>query len=99
MQKGEPSVMYDAVVIVDGDNYDVVKMDGVATHYILEAYKHLKPIVFLGDKKNLMNDLQLVVDKGTLHDEGFNAVSDQFKELIRNHRIWAREAIAEGIPA
>ena len=99
MQKGEPSVMYDAVVIVDGDNYDVVKMDGVATHYILEAYKHLKPIVFLGDKKNLLNDLQLVVDKGTLHDEGFNAVSDQFKELIRNHRIWAREAIAEGIPA
>ncbi|WP_407307359.1 catalase HPII [Acinetobacter sp.] len=99
MQKGEPSVMYDAVVIVDGANYDVVKMDGVATHYILEAYKHLKPIVFLGDKKNLMNDLQLIADKGTLISENFNSVSDQFKEFIRNHRIWAREAIAEGIPA
>lgn len=99
MQKAEPSIMYDAVVIVDGNNYDAVKMDGVATHYILEAYKHLKPIVFLGDKKNLINDLKLEADKGTLDSKDFNTVSDQFKELIRHHRIWAREQVAEAIPA
>lgn len=99
MQKGEPSIMYDAVVIVDGDNYDVVKTDGIATHYILEAYKHLKPIIFLGDKKTLIDDLKLVMDKGTLVAEEFNAVRDDFKDLIRAHRIWAREQVAEAIPA
>jgi catalase len=99
MQKGEPSVMYDAVVIVDGDNYDAVKADGVATHYILEAYKHLKPIVFLGDKKTLVEDLRLVMDKGTVVTEDFNSVSTEFKDLIRAHRVWEREMVAEAIPA
>ncbi|MGE8557369.1 MAG: catalase HPII [Acinetobacter sp.] len=99
MQKGEPSVMYDAVVIVDGDNYDAVKADGVATHYILEAYKHLKPIVFLGDKKALVEDLRLVMDKGTVVTEDFNSVSTEFKDLIRAHRVWEREVVAEAIPA
>jgi len=99
MQKAEPSVMYDAVVIVDGNNYDAVKADGVATHYILEAYKHLKPIVFLGDKKALVEDLRLVMDKGTVVTEDFNSVSTEFKDLIRAHRVWEREVVAEAIPA
>ena len=99
MQKGEPSVIYDAVVIVDGDNYNVVKADGIATHYILEAYKHLKPIIFLGDKKALIDDLRLVMDKGTVVTEDFDTVSTQFKDLIRAHRVWEREMVAEAIPA
>ncbi|MCJ8512652.1 catalase HPII [Acinetobacter lwoffii] len=99
MQKAEPSIAYDAVVIADGDNYDVVMKDGVATHYLLEAYKHLKPIVFLGDKGKLIEDLRLVSDEGTLVNGQFEAVQDSFKTLILNHRVWAREAIAEAIPA
>ena len=73
--------------------------DGVATHYLLEAYKHLKPIVFLGDKGKLIEDLRLVSDEGTLANGQFEAVQDSFKTLILNHRVWAREAIAEAIPA
>lgn len=99
MQKAEPSIAYDAVVIADGDNYDVVMKDGVATHYLLEAYKHLKPIVFLGDKGKLIEHLRLVSDEGTLPNGQFAAVQDSFKTLILNHRVWAREAIAEAIPA
>lgn len=99
MQKAEPSIAYDAVVITDGDNYDVVMKDGVATHYLLEAYKHLKPIVLLGDKGALIEDLRLVRDEGTLASEKFEAVQDSFKTLIMKHRVWAREAIAESIPA
>ena len=99
MQKAEPSIAYDAVVIADGDNYDVVMKDGVATHYLLEAYKHLKPIVFLGDKGKLIEHLRLVSDEGTLASGQFEAVQDSFKTLILNHRVWAREAIAEAIPA
>jgi len=99
MQKAEPSIAYDAVVIADGDNYDVVMKDGMTTHYLLEAYKHLKPIVFLGDKGKLIEDLRLVSDEGTLANGQFEAVQDSFKTLILNHRVWAREAIAEAIPA
>ncbi len=99
MQKAEPSIAYDAVVITDGDNYDVVMKDGVATHYLLEAYKHLKPIIFLGDKGKLIEDLRLIRDEGTLAHEQFDAVQDSFKTLIMNHRVWARELVAESIPA
>lgn len=99
MQKAEPSIAYDAVVIADGDNYDVVMKDGVATHYLLEAYKHLKPIVFLGDKGKLIEHLRLVSDEGTLANGQFEAVQDSFKTLILNHRVWTREATAEAIPA
>lgn len=99
MQKAEPSIAYDAVVIVDGDNLAEVKKDGVTKHYLLEAYKHLKPIVFLADKGNLIEELQLTSDEGTLVSQGFNEIKDSFKELIRHHRIWSREKIAEGIPA
>ncbi len=99
MQKAEPSIAYDAVVIADGDNYDVVMKDGVATHYLLEAYKHLKPIIFLGDKAKLIEDLRLIRDEGTLTHEQFDAVQDSFKTLIMNHRVWARELVAESIPA
>ena len=99
MQKAEPSIAYDAVIVVDGDNDAEVKQDGVTKHYILEAYKHLKPIVFLGTKKNLLEALQLVQDDGTLISDHFEQLQDQFKDLIRHHRIWAREKAAEAIPA
>ena len=99
MQKAEPSIAYDAVIVVDGDNDAEVKQDGVTKHYILEAYKHLKPIVFLGTKKNLLETLQLVQDDGTLISDHFEQLQDQFKDLIRHHRIWAREKAAEAIPA
>ena len=99
MQKAEPSIAYDAVIVVDDDNDAEVKQDGVTKHYILEAYKHLKPIVFLGTKKNLLEVLQLVQDDGTLTSDHFEQLQDQFKDLIRHHRIWAREKAAEAIPA
>ncbi len=99
MQKGEPSIAYDAVVIVDGDNLDVVQADGVAKHYLQEAYKHLKPVVFLGDKVQLIEGLQLTPDEGTLQAEDFNEVKESLKTLLIKHRVWAREAVAESIPA
>ena len=99
MQKAEPSIAYDAVVIVDGDNYEMVLKDGIATHYLLEAYKHLKPIVFLGDKGQLIEDLKLISDEGTLANSQFDTVQETFKTLIMNHRVWARELISETIPA
>ncbi|MDR0069440.1 catalase HPII, partial [Acinetobacter sp. 11520] len=57
MQMAEPSIAYDAVIIPDGDNLNAVLQDGVARHYLLEAYKHLKPIAFLGNKSDLLEPL------------------------------------------
>ncbi len=98
MQKAEPSVLYDAVVMVDGDNYDLVLKDGVAKHYLIEAYVHLKPIVLLGEKSDLINTLGLVADEGTLVHPDFKAVATEFKQLIMKHRVWAREPVTEMIP-
>lgn len=38
---------------------------------VFDAYKHLKPIVFFGDKAALLRHFQLKVDEGTLSAEKF----------------------------
>ncbi|WP_180120015.1 catalase [Acinetobacter sp. YH12086] len=98
-QNGEPSVTYDAVVVVDGDNLDEFLNDGVAKHYVLETFKHLKPIVLLGDKEALIKELNLTKDAALLTSQSFKDVSDQFKTAIQNHRCWDREDKVASIPA
>ncbi|MBJ9420436.1 catalase HPII [Acinetobacter oleivorans] len=99
MQMAEPSIAYDAVIIPDGDNLNAVLQDGVARHYVLEAYKHLKPIAFLGNKSDLLEPLGLVADEGTLVEDEFQPIAEKFKKLIMAHRVWTREQIAAQIPA
>lgn len=99
MQMAEPSIAYDAVIIPDGDNLNAVIQDGVTRHYILEAYKHLKPIVFLGNKSDLLEPLNLVADEGTLIEDDFKHVSEKLKNLLKAHRVWSREQIAQHVPA
>lgn len=98
-QNGEPSVTYDAVVVVDGDNLDEFLNDGVAKHYVLETFKHLKPIVLLGDKEALIKELNLTQDAALFTSQSFKDVSDQFKTAIQNHRYWDREDKVASIPA
>ncbi|MDF3346326.1 catalase HPII [Acinetobacter pittii] len=99
MQMAEPSIAYDAVIIPDGDNLNAVMQDGVTRHYLLEAYKHLKPIAFLGNKSDLLEPLGLVPDEGTLVGDEFQPIAEKFKNLIMAHRVWSREQIAAHIPA
>ncbi|MEQ1452553.1 catalase HPII [Acinetobacter seifertii] len=99
MQMAEPSIAYDAVIVPDGDNLNAVMQDGVARHYVLEAYKHLKPIAFLGNKSDLLEPLGLVADEGTLIEEEFQPIAEKFKNLIMAHRVWSREQIAAHVPA
>lgn len=99
MQKAEPSILYDAVVVVDGDNKDTFMQDGVTKHYILEAYKHLKPIALLGNKSFALELLNLQPDRGILTNALFKHLQVEFKALIQGHRIWERELVAEMIPA
>lgn len=99
MQMAEPSIAYDAVIIPDGDNLNAVIQDGVTRHYILEAYKHLKPVVFLGNKSDLLEPLNLVADEGTLIEGEFKHISEKLKNLLKAHRVWSREKIAQHVPA
>ncbi|KHO15110.1 hydroperoxidase [Acinetobacter baumannii] len=99
MQMAEPSIAYDAVIVPDGDNLNAVMQDGVARHYVLEAYKHLKPIAFLGNKSDLLEPLGLVADEGTLVEDEFQPIAEKFKKLIMAHRVWSREQIAAQVPA
>jgi catalase len=99
MQMAEPSIAYDAVIIPDGDNLNAVIQDGVTRHYVLEAYKHLKPIVLLGNKSDLLEPLNLVADEGTLLEGEFKHISEKLKNLLKAHRVWSREKIAQHVPA
>lgn len=99
MQMAEPSIAYDAVIIPDGDNLNTVIQDGVTRHYILEAYKHLKPVIFLGNKSDLLEPLNLVADEGTLIEDEFKHISEKLKNLLKAHRVWSREQIAQHVPA
>lgn len=99
MQMAEPSIAYDAVIIPDGENLNTVIQDGVTRHYILEAYKHLKPVVFLGNKSDLLDPLNLVADEGTLIEDEFKHIAEKLKNLLKAHRVWSREKIAQHVPA
>ncbi|MBD8709705.1 catalase HPII [Pseudomonas sp. CFBP 13711] len=97
--EGLPSVAFDAVFIPGGDaSIKALSGDGVALHYVLEAYKHLKAIAYAGDAQKLIDLLHLEADAGLL------AVSDSasfkaFFDAIQQHRVWAREPKAKAIPA
>ncbi|MEB3766420.1 catalase [Acinetobacter sp. MD2] len=98
-QNGEPSITFDAVVVIDGDNLDAFLSDGVAKHYVLESYKHLKPIVLLGDKQVLLKRLFLEKDIALFTADSFKSVQDNFKKAIQAHRLWEREDKTAAIPA
>lgn len=95
---GQGSVTVDAVVVADGNtNVTDVEKDGSTKHYIREAYAHLKPIVFLGDRSRLIYYLGLHRDNGTYTAKNFADIQDQFKATLLNHRIWDREPYASTV--
>ncbi|TEU30323.1 catalase HPII [Alkanindiges illinoisensis] len=94
-----PSIMFDAVVVVDGDDIADMQQNGEGLHYLLETYKHLKPLVLLGEHAQLLEQLRLTPDEGTLSGNSFADVQDQLKQGLLKHRVWAREPLAKMVPA
>ncbi len=97
--EGLPSVAFDAVFVPGGKaSIEALKGDGVALHFILEAYKHLKAISFAGEAKELLSLLRLEEDTGLLEvsdSKSFKA----FFNAIAQHRVWDREVKAKAVPA
>lgn len=71
---------------------------GVAKHFLLEGYKHLKAMVLAKEAKALVGGLGLKEDKGLLLGDDQNTV-EAFVKAVEGHRVWEREAAAEAIPA
>ncbi len=97
--EGMPSVMVDGLWVPAGKAaLEALGKSGLAKHYLLEAYKHLKPMGLANDGKALLDTLGLKEDTGLLLGNDQAAV-DGFVKALEQHRVWAREAMAEAIPA
>ena len=97
--EGMPSVMFDGVLLPAGDQaLEAVGKSGLAVHFLLEAYKHLKPLALPAAAKPLLDRIGLAVDKGLLLGDDQAAI-DAFIKAVEQHRVWEREAAAEAIPA
>ncbi|MBD1552954.1 catalase HPII [Pseudomonas typographi] len=93
--EGLPSVAFDAVWVIGGDAaVQTLLQDGVAKHYVLEAYKHLKAIGACPGAKPLVDALGLQEDAGLVIGD-----PQKFIQAIAQHRVWAREPKAKAIPA
>ncbi|PPC94596.1 MAG: catalase HPII [Methylotenera sp.] len=50
-----PSVLFDAVVIADGEtSVEALRSDGYAAEFLRDQYRHCKPILLLGNAKTLL---------------------------------------------
>lgn len=97
--EGMPSVMFDGVLVPAGDAaLEAMAKSGLAVHFLLEAYKHLKPMALAAGAKPLLDKLGLQADKGLLLGDDQSAI-DAFVQAVMQHRVWEREAAAEAIPA
>ncbi|MFJ4144880.1 catalase HPII [Pseudomonas sp. NPDC089734] len=95
--EGMPSVAFDAVFVPGGkEALKALSTDGVALHFVLEAYKHLKAIAVAKEAKALLDLLHLDEDAGLLV---VDSSYDGFFNAIAQHRVWDREPKAKAVPA
>ncbi|MBM5456350.1 catalase HPII [Pseudomonas sp. P66] len=97
--EGMPSVVFDAVWVPAGKvSLQALMNSGLALHFLLEAYKHLKPMGLASEAQPLLDKLGLKADSGLLL--GNDAQTHKaFITAISKHRVWEREAAAQGVPA
>lgn len=96
----EPSVLYDAVIVTGGEkSVEGLLHCGDAKHYLLEAYKHLKPILLVGESSKLAEHLHLNADEGFILTKNAISGAPDFIKALRNHRVWTREEKAKSLPA
>jgi catalase len=95
-----PSVLYDAVVLPDGDDaVDALAMDGRTTEFLKDQYRHCKPILALGNGKALLEGagIPLALPSGDpdpgliLGTSGDESVVGAFLGALAKHRHFERE--------
>lgn len=100
---GMPSVAFDAVFVACGEaSAKTLATSGDARHYLLEAYKHLKPIGAVGFGRDVLSAAHLPVqEEGVVSGDTANvdAVVADFIAALSEHRVWSREVKAASVPA
>lgn len=100
--EGNASALFDAVIVPDGKaSASALARDGNAKYHLLQAYKHLKALAFIGEAGSVAAAAGLPGDKsdaGLLSGSG-QSVLKAFIEAMKQHRIWAREEKTKEIGA
>ena len=100
MLNGLPSVTMDAVLIAGGaKSVETLKASGQGRYYPQEAWKHLKVIAAVGEGKDLLEAANIKMDEGVLTGDSVDAIFDDFKKLLGQHRVWSRNPEANTQPA
>jgi catalase len=96
-----PSVLYDGVVIPDGDQAIVSLLrDAHAMDFVRDQYRHCKPMLVLGEGINLLlnADIPLTLPTGEpdgtlIQAEGGEVVDSmvRFEQALAMHRQFLRE--------
>ncbi|WP_414163517.1 catalase HPII [Superficieibacter sp. BNK-5] len=98
---GAPSLTVDAVIVPGGD-LSSLKASGEANYYLLEAYKHLKPIVLAGDAREFKTVLNVDAqgEEGIVEADSISAATvKELITLLAAHRVWSRSSKIASIPA
>ncbi|MDT0302639.1 catalase [Streptomonospora wellingtoniae] len=101
------SVLYDAVVVVGGARCAAaLAEDGLALHYVAEAFKHAKPVAGLHEGVGVLEaaplprlrlaadgDAAAVVDQGVVTHRGGDPEEfySAFAAVLAGHRVWDRD--------
>ena len=107
-----PSVLFDAVLVAGGaESAKLLAGMGDALHFVLEAYKHGKPVCALGDGARLLQPLGIGADTpaqglaahpgvvlGVGSAEAAPDTAQAFIQAILAHRHWDRPG-ATSVPA
>jgi catalase len=103
-----PSVMFDAVVVPGGAaSAQLLLKDGDALHFVLEAYKHCKPLCLIGESVELLRRGGIALPDapvpagvliGTNEPTARLQMAQDFIAAMARHRHWTR-ALIEQVPA
>jgi catalase len=105
-----PSVMFDAVLVPGGaSSAQALGVNGDAVHFMLEAYKHCKPICVIGEGVQLLRTLGVGVEQagspvipgvvvGRNDPPGRAQLAQDFIAALARHRHWTRPKV-EAVPA
>ncbi|MBX9389960.1 catalase [Streptomonospora nanhaiensis] len=107
------SVLYDAVVVAGGGgSAATLAADGLALHFVAEAFKHAKPVAAIDEGVDVLTraplpplrtarpgDTGAVVDQGVVTCRGAGAAElyAEFRRILAGHRVWDREVAS--VPA
>lgn len=103
-----PSVMFDAVLVPGGAAAAQALMkDGQAVHFVLEAYRHCKPLCLIGESAQILRAAGVLPEEGPAPAGvlvGSNEpttrlqMAQDFIAALGKHRQWGR-ALVEQVPA